>query len=333
MTSDSLNSSAEQVFSAVRDARHILITAHYNPDGDNAGSCLALYQILQSMGKTVSVFNQDPLPGFLVFLPGAAQWEVWEDEHTPSSDVDLIFILDSSDLTRIGMLSDFCKGRTLINIDHHVSNTRFGDMNIVKEDYAATAEILTELFQDWQLPLNPDAASALFAGLASDTGFFRFSSTKARTLQTAAVLVSAGAEPHIIDQHLNQSRDPSFLSLVARAFASLEWYAGKKIAVAMLRLEDFSDLESNDTEGIVNLLGIVAGVEVFVLIRQKEPDLVSASVRSKNYVDVNAAVQPLGGGGHKRAAGCRTTVWDIDTFKDKLVEHLLLRLSQDQNEV
>ncbi len=323
LLSDSFKHISSEISKVFHESQHILITAHFSPDGDNVGSCLALYNYFRSIGKTVSLFNEDPLPSYLKFLPGSENWQVFSETNQPDKSVDVVVVLDSSDLSRIGKIQEICKDKKLIEIDHHVSNSSFAEWNLLDFESTATAEILYNFFITLDIPITLEMALPLFTGIASDTGFFRFSSVHSGVFHIAAHLMDIGVNPALVDQKLNQSRDPEYLKLLSRALASLEWYADNKIAVATLNLNDFQDVTNKDTEGIVNMIGIIESVEVCVFIREKDSGVISASLRSKNYVDVNQVLKPLNGGGHVRAAGCRTKELDIDSFKNAIVNEIL----------
>jgi bifunctional oligoribonuclease and PAP phosphatase NrnA len=188
----------EQAMSLISQAQRIALLAHEHPDGDCLGSAIGFAHILRQLGKTCVPACADPIPRAFSFLPGAETLQTTlGDEH-----FDLVIALDAGELTRYGSLfaqhSAFLQQATIINIDHHVSSQGCGQVNIIEPTAAATAELLVLFQQQTSLPLNKDAAICLLTGLITDTGSFQYSSTTPRTLETAAVLLAAGAAPELI---------------------------------------------------------------------------------------------------------------------------------------
>src|SRR2546429_5386022 len=188
----------EQAMSLISQAQHIALLAHEHPDGDCLGSAIGFAHILRQLGKTCVPACADPIPRAFSFLPGAETLQTTlGDEH-----FDLVIALDAGELTRYGSLfaehSAFLQQATMINIDHHVSSQGCGQVNIIEPTAAATAELLVLFQQQANLPLNKDAAICLLTGLITDTGSFQYSNTTPRTMETAALLLTAGAVPEQI---------------------------------------------------------------------------------------------------------------------------------------
>ncbi len=312
----------EDLHARIEQSQGIIITAHFSPDGDNIGSCVALYEYIHSLNKNVVIFNEDPVPDYLQFLDSENVVQSPKDYKGDFSLFDTAIVLDSGDLDRIGFVQEYIQGKYLINIDHHKSNTSFAELDILDLEACATAEIIYSFLLYSDIDITEKMAYNLFTAIATDTGFFRFQSMHQEVYLIAADLMSRGVDPSYINQKIYQSREPGFLKLLGRSLDSIEWYSDNKIAIATLTLQDFQDAGTLDTEGIVNQIGIVDSVEVFILVREKEPGLISASLRSKNYVDVSDALSPLGGGGHARAAGCRTRDMDMQQFKNAIIHEV-----------
>lgn len=299
-------------------ARGIMISTHVNPDGDGIGSGLGLYHALARAGKAVVFHMQDPVPAYLRFLPGSERIRHGQPNQSPQ---DLLITLDCGDYGRLGSaVGERRLYGHLLNIDHHVSNTAYGDSNVIRVDACAVGEIVFDLLQALNLPVDRDIATCLFTSLVTDTGSFRYSNTDVRALEVATALVRAGAEPWAVHAALYESVPPQQLRLAALALAGLRYFAEGRVGLIVVTEAMYAETGTGaeDTEGLIQFPRSVDTVEVAVLLRPAGGGAWKASLRSKRYVDVAAIAAQFGGGGHQRAAGCQ-----LDGSLDAAVEQLL----------
>ena len=285
----------------IKSANKILITAHILPDGDAIGSTLAAMQMLQSMGKTAQIYIDDTVRKNLHALPHFE--EIRRPKDGEKFDADLMVILDTS-LDRIGNVRKLTDA-PILNIDHHVTNKGEGVDLYVETKAAATCEIIFKLARELDVQITPEIATCLYAGLATDTGFFQFSNTRAETLAIASELITCGVSPNFISEEL-EKRSAAEIYGMRDALNSLKFFHGGKVAGMFLDLASMKKLKStggDSTEGFIDLIRVIDSVDVAFLISEKAPNVCRVSMRSKG-VNVAQIADKLGGGGHIRAAGC-----------------------------
>jgi len=285
----------------IRDAQRCYITAHVTPDGDALGSALGLYWALVEMGKDVRVACADPAPDMFDFLPGIEQ----VGRQKPAAD-ELLLLLDASDLLRLGSLYDAAlyKDRPIVNIDHHVTNVRFGTVNWVEPGAASTAEIITELVGALGVPFDTRVATCLLTGMTTDTLGFRTSSTSPALMETAAALMRAGASlSEIIERSFN-TRELSDLRLQGQVLAALQVEDGLIWSDCTLQMRREAGSTENGSSGLANLLLSVRGAKAAVMFIEKEHGKVELSFRARPGQNISGVAFGLGGGGHPQAAGC-----------------------------
>lgn len=290
----------------IKAANKILVTSHIQPDGDSVGSSLAIMQILRAMEKPAQIFIDDDIRKNLHVLPHFE--EIRRPINGEKFDADLLLILDTSP-DRIGNVHKLTDA-PILNIDHHITN-KGGDFELyVEPEAAATCEIIFKLAHELDAQITPDIATCLYTGLATDTGFFQFSNTRAETLQTAAELIKCGVKPNWISEEL-EKRSMAEVRGMNSALNSMKIFYGGQVVGMFL---DFATLKNFDsTEGFIDLIRVIEGVEVAFMISEKAPNVCRVSMRSKG-VDVSRIAKELGGGGHVRAAGCtlKTTLDDAE---------------------
>ena len=286
----------EETLGLLNGAEKIIITSHENPDGDAIGSSLALARYLTGMGKEAMVMIDDEIsPGFKV-LPGAE--EIAAPEEGRQYSADLLVVLDAS-LDRVGKVTEVVSA-PILNIDHHPTNDGKAEKLYLDGKRAATAEIIYQLLELAEAELDREMAMALYTGLATDTGFFRFSNTTPLTMRAAARMLEAGAEPHVISESLEQ-RPYSHVKGLADAMQHIELWHGGRAAGAFLSYEVMESIEA--TEGLIDMLRVIEGVDIAAVMKYKEEGKARVSMRSKG-VDVSKIAMQFGGGGHVKAAGC-----------------------------
>lgn len=296
-------------------AKKIVISSHVNPDGDNVGSTLGLYHALKAVDehKEIKIILDDDLPDNLGMMNGLDLYQKPTDEIVKA---DLLVILDV-DVDRIGRVSDTVKA-PILNLDHHISNTKVSDYCYVDAKAAAAAQIVYSLIKEMNWPINANCAMCLYTGLASDTGFFRYSNTQPYTLRAAANLIECGAKPNIISEIFDQ-RSFSSVKAAGKAIGTITLHENGKIALMVI---DKALKESADnTEGFVNFARNIRGVDVAVMIKYADTEVTRVSMRSKT-VDVSAIAQAIGGGGHIRAAGA-TVHQNLAKAKDTVLNAII----------
>jgi len=244
-----------------------------------------------------------PLPQMYAFLPGFEQIDV---EPPAGADPELVFFFDSGNLERSGSsVKQIASHATIVNIDHHPSNSRFGDINVIEPEASAVGQMVMEMLDHFEFQITPTIAINLYVALLTDTGGFRHENTTPRALEDAARLARLGADPGHIATQVYKMRPETTLKLSALALATmrielegrLTW---AKVTRRMLREAGAVMAES---EGIIDTLNSIAGLELAILFKEVSSDLTKISVRSRGAVDAAALCARFGGGGHIRAAG------------------------------
>ena len=289
----------------LRAAQRPVLFCHRSPDGDTVGAAIALAMALRKLDRRPVVVCADPLPPSLAFVPQSD-----EIGAVPPEDPDLLVTVDISDPGMLGTLrADFERlraCRTLLNIDHHASDTRYGDVNVVDVTAASTAEIVFDLVHILGVAIDTPMATALLTGIINDTHSFQNANTSPRALHTAAVLIAAGAEPAAITYHVLLRRRPQAALLWARTLATMRLDDQGRVASAVATSAMLEDCQAaaTDLDGIVEFLRNIDGVDMAFLLKQAPDGAFKASVRTTGRVDAVELTAPFGGGGHRRAAGC-----------------------------
>lgn len=285
----------------LRERGRILLTTHVSPDGDGLGSQAALWLGLKALGKDARVHLAAPLPRAYRFLPHAGA--LTHGPEFPPHDVCVV--LDCGDLARVKEGIRREELAFLVNVDHHASNKRYGDVNWVEPETASTGILVWRLLSEIGAPLDAATAESLYCSIANDTGNFRFSNTDAGVLALASELVRAGASPARVSENLFGNFTPAALKLLSLALSRLVLHEGGAISSLALTLSDFraSGAAESDTENLVDYARSVEGVQVAFFLKEREDGKVKLSLRSRGGLDVSKVAGLFGGGGHKAAAG------------------------------
>lgn len=326
----------KQIGQRLAGAKNILITTHFKVDGDAIGSALALARVLSVGGKRCDVWLSGPIErGLLLIAPPTPIHRV--EKGLPRDDYDLIVIVDTGAWSQLEGLADWLRPRRekIIVIDHHRQGDDIASMRYVDPSAAATTQIILELTEEMDWPISGGvggAAEALFAGLATDTGWFRFAGADASAFAAAARLLAMGVDKSRLYQIIEETYRPQRLALEARALSSIEYHLDGAAALMSLRLHDFKET-GGSVEDLTNLINepmTVEQVRVSILLSQSEPGKTKIGLRSKPraagdqsslLVDVNALARLFGGGGHTHAAGARVTV-DLDAARLAVLDAL-----------
>lgn len=299
----------QQIADILRSEKSFLVLTHYRPDGDAVGSQLALVILLKNLGKQVEAWNDDGVPAKFLFLP---QSELIQKPPAEPRDFDVVIAIDVSTWSRVGTAAQrIGKKKHFINIDHHVSNEKFADINWIVPEAPASGQIAYDLIKRGGFQLTREMAMCLFAAISTDTGSFTYSSTSAESLRVAAELVETGLNVGEISRHIYESYPYARLQLLQKALADLKLGHNGRLAYCWVTNEMYeeSGAKREDTEGLIDYARSIEGVNVAVLFEEAtEPGKIRISLRSKNpKVDVNSVARRFGGGGHREAAGARIT--------------------------
>lgn len=326
-----MTSDLQAIVSALKGKGTVAILSHIRPEGDTLGSALACHLILRALGREVTTFNPDPVPKTLRALPGAA--EVVQADRLPRP-FDCYLVVDATDPKRVGgLLNGVPAGSLVINIDHHISNTRFGTYNWVDPEAAATGEMIYYLIQEMGVPLSRDVATNLYVAILTDTGSFHFSNTTPRALRVAAALIEAGVVPHEVAALLFDQREVEDLRLLGTLLTTMQLSRDGRVAwIEVTREVRGQDGAHEDAlEDLINYPRSIKGVEVAMLLKEESGEAIRVSLRSNGTVDVAAVAASFHGGGHKKAAGC-TVVGSLSEVRERLFAEIRRRFGGTEDE-
>ncbi|MDD7352770.1 MAG: bifunctional oligoribonuclease/PAP phosphatase NrnA [Peptoniphilaceae bacterium] len=304
----------------INESENIAVASHLNPDGDNLGSVTAMVGMLKKLGKNAVYVLDDTILNSFKFLPNLSYAK---SPDKINNAFDLFIALDSSDENRMGdnIKKIFETSKKTVNIDHHFSNTKFADLNIVDDKSPATCEVLARIFETLDLELNKDIATSLFTGLSTDTGSFKYSSVNSNTFLIASNLFKYDIDINEVTVNVYQSRSRQKTDLLIRAMNSIEYFDNDKIAVVFVTKDDMikSKAEKADADGIVEFVRDIDSVELAVLLKEKD-DCIRLSLRSKSYLDCTKVASKFNGGGHVRASGGTINHTDLNKAKEDVVK-------------
>lgn len=294
------------VVDTLRTGERFLLGLHASPDGDTLGASLGLAQALRTLGKVVDVVCPDPIPAGYRFLPGADEVLSW-DRVTPPYDA--LVMLDCGGPDRVQAPVPLTSlARSIVNVDHHGTNPRYGDVVWVEPTAAAVGEMVVGIIDALGVALTAAMALPIYTALVTDTGGFRHATTRAHTHRLAARLLEVGVDPGGVSEALFEQLTLPTVKLLARGLESLTVDRELPVSWIVLTEADFSrtgtDPSLLDATGLISFARSLAGVQVGVLMRPQGRGNVRVGLRSKGAVDVAEVARGFGGGGHERAAGC-----------------------------
>jgi phosphoesterase RecJ-like protein len=295
----------EPLLQRLRQGARFLISSHINPDGDAIGSQIGLVRVLRGLGKSSVIWNLDRGPALYRPLPGSDRIHTGSEPPSGFPDqFDAAIVLECPTLDRTGLEARLTE-LALVNIDHHLGNAHYAEINWVDTAAPAVGEMIYRLAQGLKVPLDPDTATALYLTLVTDTGGFRFANATPAAFEAAASLVREGARPERVAEWLYESQPEATVRLLGEMLGSLRIDCDGKVATALLTSEMFarSAADASNSEGLVDVPRSISGVEAVGLLRQLEPGRFKVSLRSRGEVDVERLARRHGGGGHRNAAG------------------------------
>ncbi len=308
----------QKIKNIIDNGNNFLVTTHIDPDGDSVGSALSMCWMLESLGKKAVLYMKDQIPYRYEFLPVPSSIR----HGLPEESFDAIFVLDCGSLSRVG--EGYEKIKTLgriVNIDHHDTNEMFGEINLIDPNACSTAEIIYKLHSSLGVLLNYNMGINIYTAIITDTGSFRHGNTNSNAFLICEEMLRLGVSPSYVSGMVYESHPKERFRLFGIILTTLETYKEDTISIACVTQEMFKKTGTSreHSEGFVELLKEIRGIEVVVLLREVNSNKYKASMRSKGNVDVAEVCGLLGGGGHKRAAGC-TIDGSIDEVKGKIKE-------------
>ena len=296
---------ASRIIEEIKRHERFCVVGHQRPDGDCVGSQLALALALRNEGRRVVCWNQDPMPQKLQFLDAAKLFA----RPRAAQSFDCVLAVDSASIDRIGEVRRFIQNRkTLVNIDHHASNTRYGDLNWVAPNEASSGEMIYRLLKAARWSIKPQIADCLFTAISTDTGSFQYPTTRPSTYEIAGDLVDKGANLSVICDQVYQSYPLSRVKLLKHVYNHFKLTNDNEIAYFWLRPKDYqrSGASQDESEGLIDHIRDIDPVIVACLFEELESEVIRVSLRSKSPdVNVSDIAKRFGGGGHKAAAGAR----------------------------
>lgn len=297
----------DRIIETVREHRTFCIVGHIRPDGDCVGSQLGLAYALRAQGKKVVCWNEDRVPQKYQFLDTDGTFE----QPRQGMEFDCVIATDCASFERLGKVADYVKNRkVLINIDHHESNTRYGDLNWVSAKEPSTGELIFRLLKIAKWPITKPIADCLFTAVSTDTGSFQYPSTRPGTYHVAGELVRRGADLSKICDEVYQSYPLPRARLLRHVYNNFRLTHNNQIAYFWLKKADFSrtGANSSDSEGLIDHIRAIEPVVVACVFEEVGPEETRISLRSKSAkINVNEIAAQFGGGGHPAAAGARIT--------------------------
>ncbi len=288
-------------------SQSIFLATHVNPDGDAIGSLISMGLGLRQYGKRVYTYNESPIPAVYRFLPGV---QLVKQELPQSYDWDTAVILDCGDIERIGAAADCIRDLPqIINIDHHVTNTDFGQYRLVDSGASSSVEIVYRLLKRMNVEIDEAIATAIYTGILTDTGSFRFANTNSAAFAICSEMVQCGVDPYTVAQHVYGTYSLGRIKLLNMALDSIEISPNGKLSLMILTREMFAETDTNpeDVDGMINYAKRIKDVRVAALIMENADGAAQkrfhVSLRSDGTVDVAEIAASFGGGGHFNAAG------------------------------
>lgn len=325
----------KEVIQRINSGQNFVVTSHINPDGDNVGSSVAMTKFLQKLGKNAIHYLKDEIPENLEFLLETHKI------YTSTKEVLELFknqkygliILDCAEKSRAAIdASLYEKAEYVFNIDHHVSNTKYGDINYILPQISSTSEIVIDILRNIDETLvDEEVATAAYTGISTDTGNFLFPSVTESTFLTAAFLTAKGADRTKIANELYRNTSLEIRTLTKLLLDTFTIINEVGIMTMSTQMLKEAGVDYKDTEAVTNLGVDTQGVEVGILIKEYEPNIYKISFRSKGTVNVCELAAHFGGGGHHNAAGC-TIKGDASSIRaqlQKLAEEQIKKDTKD----
>ena len=312
----------KRVFEFLKEhqASNVAIFSHIRGDGDCLGAQTGLAEVLSSAGLRVVLYNQDKVSTNFAILPRFTEIAVCTEN---GSLPDVCIAVDCATIERIGELPEQFRSRPWINIDHHISNSKFGTLNIIDGDASSTCEILARMIYAAEISPSTNAATALFTGISTDTGSFLYQNAHAPTFYIAAKLLEDGADKSLVQQHIFENTSRKQVEVYRYLYDHLNFFLDDHVAYCVYSKETLDAMHATSLtlEGVVSMIKEIQGVEVAVLFSEPAECQVKISLRSREWFDCNRCCNTFGGGGHIRASGA-TLEMPIETAVEKVLDEI-----------
>jgi phosphoesterase RecJ-like protein len=298
-----LRSEVDQLRELCDRHRQIMVLGHKDADGDTLGCSLAFAEALRAGGRQAWVVMPQPLSQKYSWMPGFDQIA---GRPPAEADIKLVLFFDSGNIERSGSaVEHIAEHATIVNVDHHPSNSRFGDVNIVDPEASAVGQMCLDMLEHFGWRITPTMATNLYTALMTDTGGFRHENTTPRALRDASRLAALGADPSYVASKVYKSRPLTTVKLSGLAIAGMEVEMDGRLAWARVtrRMLREAGAVMSESEDIIDTLNSLAGLDVAIIFKEIGAKLTKISVRSRGAVDAAALCGQFGGGGHLRAAG------------------------------
>lgn len=300
------NMTLKQLDNIIKDSKNILLVTHINPDGDTLGSMCAMYSLIfDNYKKKCDMTTVSKIPSVYKFLPNIENSK-YISEMDLSREYDLIINLDVASIDRCAEAQIlFNKARKTVNIDHHETNPKYAELNIVEPEASATGEVIFNIAQnlDWEISI--DCATSLYTAIMTDTGCFKFSNTTPKTMEYSGKLIALGASPSDLYQKCYESQSKDMVLFQSYCVNKAEFKNNDKIAYTLVYKKDLEKFNYNGddfTDGLTEKLRAIKTTEVAFVVKELNANMSKISMRSKT-IDVAKICSVFGGGGHKLAAG------------------------------
>jgi len=301
----------DRIINQLLSSNHILLASHTNPDGDAVSSTIAMGLLLAAIDKKITLYNESSIPAVYRFLPRV---EMIENSINKDSDYDTAIIIDCSNLQRIGTAASMVNDiSAIINIDHHISNSQFGNFQLIDTSASSTAEIIYRLIKKMGVAIDKAIATSIYTGILTDTGSFRFSNTNQAAFAICREMVEKGVEPSDVARHVYGRYSFGRIKLLNLALDSIEMFHNGKLSIMTITQEmlNKTGTRAEDIDGLINYARRIEDVKIAALIHEKQNGRnklkdsgeFHVSLRSDGTVDVAAIAATFGGGGHTTAAG------------------------------
>lgn len=308
----------QKAWKTIEDANSILLISHIHPDGDTLGGVLGLYSVLKSMGKDVNLYNHSKvMPRRLEFLPNIKHIS----NQLPAFCFDVAVACDCASIDRTCLKKgDF----TFINIDHHITNTNFGDINLVDAMAPSATMVVYDLLRNNDIKITKEVALCLYVGFVEDTGFFTYGNLNAKGLKAIAHLANTGLDLTWVGTKLRQSTPLSLLRLKQHVYDVFYLIENATIGVVVITQKDLKRIgcQEDETKNIIHPIRELATVEMAIMILEKKFGGAKVSLRSKESIDASAIALAFNGGGHTKAAGFEVASFEPQEIVTNIIEKI-----------
>ena len=313
----------EKALEIINKNKKFLIVSHKNPDGDSLGSEIALALALKKTGKEVYILNADPPPHRYSNFPKASL--IQTEKKNFNEDVTLF--VDCAEVERVGkILDDIDFSKPTVNIDHHIGNSEFGTVNVLKPDYSSTAEIIYKMLKN-EIDIDKEIATYLYIGILTDTGAFRYPNTTSHSLRVASELVAYGVIASQVSEFIWFTDPEARIKLLGEVLRAMSLYNKISIMTVTKKMLKEHGAKEEDTEEFIDYGLAIDGIVTAAIIKERKDGTLKISLRSKNNVPVQELATKYGGGGHRTASGF-TVKRDMDSFKNELKKELELLVAK-----